>query len=41
MKRSVPILAVVASIVVIAGAITTWEQAQARARRRFRTLTTG
>lgn len=43
MKKSVPILAAVATIVVIAGAIAAWDQAQARARRRRRArrLTTG
>lgn len=36
MKKSVPILAIVATIVLIAGAIVAWDQAQARARRNRR-----
>lgn len=36
MKKSVPILAAVATIVVIAGAIVAWDQAQTRARRKRR-----
>lgn len=36
MKKSVPILAVVATITFIAGTIAVWEHAQARARRKRR-----